>query len=122
MAVRWVVLVILLAGLAGACQSVSPSDHYQKGLQGLQTGDWDTARKEFDAAKTYQDAPRRAAEAQEKSATVATAYDKAAAATKQGDWPTALAQLEIVVGLSPNYKDAPQQRQHAVEQLDTIVS
>jgi outer membrane protein assembly factor BamD (BamD/ComL family) len=98
----------------------SPGDHYQQGLQATQQGDWDKARTEFDAAKDYQDARQRALDAQQKSATVSTAYDRAMKAINEQDWWTAYSQLDIVLKLSPNYRDARDKSSQAQQKLESI--
>ncbi|MBI3733076.1 MAG: hypothetical protein HY259_06415 [Chloroflexi bacterium] len=120
-----VVGLVVLASLAlTSCglSSESAGDHYQNGLKAAQQGDWDKARQEFDAAKDYQDAAKRALDAQEKAATVSTAYERASTAMNGKDWWSATKQLDIVLNLSPNYKDSIDLRSKAVQELEKVLS
>jgi len=91
-------------------------------LQAEQKGDWDSARKEFDAAKSYQDAAVHAAKAQQNAATVSAAYDRGNTAFNNQQWNDALAQFNAVLALSPSYKDAAAKRAKVTQQLDALVS
>lgn len=117
-----VMAVLLLAstGLFIACGGASPSEHYQAGLVAAQEGDWEKARQEFDAAKDYNDGKQRAADAQQKSATVIAAYGKATDAIKSEKWNEAYSQLRIVLGLSPKYQDATKLLTDVTAKLDEI--
>lgn len=57
--------IALILGLVIGTACSSDSDHYQAGLVAAKGGDWETARREFDAAKGYQDAEQQAALAQQ---------------------------------------------------------
>lgn len=110
---------LILLTFAAACSGgASPSDHYQAGLIAAQEGDWETARREFDAARDYSDAQERAVEAQQNSATVGTAYDQAKDAIESEEWYDAYSKLNTVVALSPDYEDASRLLTEVTQQLD----
>jgi muramidase (phage lysozyme) len=90
-------------------------------LQAAEDGDWENARKEFDAAQDYQDAKQRALEAQRNSATVTKAYERGSKAFNDKKWDEAITQLTIVLNLAPDYKDAGALRQDAEQELENII-
>ncbi len=117
-------LLLLLVFLIAGCSSLpleNPSEHCQKGLQAAQVGDWENARKEFDAAQDYQDAKQRALEAQKNSATVTKAYERASKAFNNQKWDEAITLLTVVLSLAPDYKDAGALRQEAEQELENII-
>lgn len=90
-------------------------------MQAAEDGDWENARKEFDAAQDYQDAKQRALEAQRNSATVTKAYERGSKAFNDKRWDEAITQLTIVLNLAPDYKDAGALRQDAEQELENII-
>lgn len=101
--------------MAATANQPEPNDYYQKGLSAGQRGDWGEARDRFVAAGQYLDAPQRAQEAAANATTIVTSYDRAVKAMDAGNYRDAVPLLDEVVRLSPDFKDARQRRQEAVQ-------